>query len=287
MLPQNDFVEDTTSENSQYVFSTIADKNPELEEKMHQLKIKKKSAIANLIFTSVVTVAPIVTDYIKCKKEQRPFELKKDHVVSAVVKNTMPIIEVADATILKGKISEKVPLSDIRNISNLIMVYKPVKNIVNNYTTNIVRRNEGLPPIEECSNDTKDAILGTAQLIMPYITTKFSDDKMKFKDKIQSILPIPVIGHVVKTIATRNPALRRAYDMSTSLLRVASGATRSINNAVRSSPNSSINKATNSIGNIIDTASELIGSSRGYIGSSDFYGRSANSYYNGGSSWNL
>lgn len=241
-----------------------------------------KCGIINTVISAGINSIPIIIDTVKNKKQGIPNKINKYDVIRLAVTTAFPILETVDAAFLGNKLTEKCHLKDIRNVTNLAMTYPAAHHALNEFMNKAVKKSDpnaaNIP--EEKSDATAKTWLGVANLITPYVTNKFTDSNLTFMQKINSTIPIPMVGGLVRRFARNNPAINNLYETGTGLIRFASGSAKSLTNAVRAKPNSTINKATSTVSTVADTLGDLLGVPRGNVGYSNF---GYNNY--GGSAW--
>ena len=187
---------------------------------------------------------------------------------------------------LGNKLVNKYHLKDVRNVTNIAITYPAAHRALNEFVNKTIRNNETVVPVES-SNATAMAWLGIANLVTPYVTDKMTNNNLSVKQKLNSVIPLPLVGRFIGTVANKNPKLRDLYSTATNLVKFTSSGARSLGNAVRSKPNSTVNKATNSIASIADTIGDVLGVPRGNIGGygGGYYGSSPYGTRWGGSNW--
>lgn len=263
----NDFVEvtdETTSSSNSTVFSQEAvDRHRGI-----------KCGIINTILSAGINSIPIIVSAVKNKKDGLPVKIEKGDIIRAAVSTAFPIIETIDAAFLGNKLTNKFHLKDVRNVTNVVITYPAAHRALNEFVNKTIRNNESVVPTET-SNATAMTWLGIANIVTPYVTDKLTNNDLTIKQKLNSVIPIPLVGRFIGTIANKNPKLRDLYSTATNLVKFTSSGARSLGNAVRSKPNSTVNKATNSIASIADTIGDVLGVPRGNIGGYN------GGYYNG------
>ena len=247
------------------------------EARLHKCKVKSDFLV---IGASVITNGiPILVDNINRKRQGLPPTVQKDRLVKFGVNSAVPLLMLVDDVFLKGKIQKKIPLSDVRNVVNIVSAYPNTHKVINATIDNNFRKSTGRAKIDVDKARNVELVLDLTNIVTPYIASKMTDDSLNFVEKVKSAVPVPIVGFMVKKICNLNPNLRRAYDNGSTLVRIASGATKSLGSAMRSNPNSTVGKATSTLGDILDTVSDLTGVNRGG-------GFGGGNYYGGGrSSW--
>lgn len=274
----NDFVEtDDTSSATNATFSQeIVDRHRGI-----------KCGIINTIVSASINSIPIVVSAIKNKKAGIPVKIEKGDIIRAAVSTVFPVLETVDAAFLGNKLTNKFHLKDVRNVANIVTTYPAAHRALNEFVNKTIHKNESNVPVES-SNATAMAWLGIANIVTPYVTDKLTNNDLTIKQKLNSVVPLPLVGRFIGTVANKNPKLRDIYSTATNLVRFTSSGARSLGNAVRSKPNSTVNKATNSIASIADTIGDVLGVPRGNIGGgygSGYYGGRPYGSAWGGSNW--
>ena len=247
---------------------------------------RKQRIKTNLIVagtTIVFNAIPIIIEHFKHRKDPVPYKCNKSNFVRLGISSLIPILSTVDDLMLNGKIQNKVPLSDIGNIVNIVSAYPAAHKSLNDFVTNVVRTNSNKQPIPTDPSVTHSAWVGVANIAAPYIVGKLTNDNLSFGEKVNSTIPLPIVGRFIRTFMMRDPNLARVYDVGTNVVRAASGINRSIGSAVRPSQGSTVNKAIDKANGLLDTASELMGLGRGNSG----YGNNnRGNYGNGGGGYN-
>jgi len=247
-----------------------------------------KCGLINTAISVGINAIPLVVDSVKNKKNGLPNKVNKSDVVRMAVSTLFPVLETVDAAFLNNKLSDKFHLKDIRNVTNMVMVYPAAHHAINKFVNKAIRKNDPtlVQLIKESDDATAKMWFGTANLITPYLTNKFTDSNLTFMQKLNSILPVPILGRGIRALVSKNPAMANAYDAATGLIRFTSSTARSFNNAARAKPNSTINKATSTISSVADTIGDVLGVSRGNIGYGGVFNNGGyNSRWMQGGSW--
>lgn len=244
--------------------------------------IVKRQRVKTNLFTTGTTIVfnslPIVVDKIKHRKDTVPYKINKLQLGRLLISSCIPLLKTVDDFALKGKIQEKIPLSDIGNVVNIVAAYPATHKTINNFVTNLSREKSNKPKLPIDKSVTMAAWTGTANIIAPYIVNKLTDNNLSFGEKINSVIPIPIAGRFIKQFMTRNPELARAYDVGTNVVRAANGINRSVGGAVRPSSGSIVNKTIDTTSSVLDTVSGLLGMGK----NSNGYGRNGGGYTQGG-----
>lgn len=271
-----DFAETSTSSTSESTTKII---DPIVAERHRNIKC----GLINTAISVGINSIPIIIDTVKNKKQGIPNKINRTDIVRLAVTAAFPILETVDAAFLGHKLTEKCHLKDIRNVTNLAMTYPAAHRALNDFMTKTVKKGDqkSSQVPEEKTDAAAKTWIGIANLITPYVTSKFTDSNLTFIEKINSTIPIPMLGGLVRRFARNNPAINNLYETGTGLIRFASGSAKSLTNAVRAKPNSTINKATTTVSTVADTLGDILGVPRGNVGYSNFGGY--NNY--GSSAW--
>src|SRR5574344_771722 len=246
-----------------------------------------KTDVISAVTSLALSVTPMVISKIKTRNDPIPYNPTGKDFLKLGLYNAIPIIKAIDTMAFNGKlqktIEEKTPftLNDIRNVANLIQLYRPVHNIASNYTENMSREAQNLQKIDISGAEKAAALLSTINLVSPYIVYKFTDDNMSFGQKCSSIMPIKMVGNVVRKLAFTNPKVAQVYDVANAAVKVASFGNNTLSNAVRPSQGmSTVNKASSTISNVLNFTSDILGMNKGNINGS--YGGYGGRDYMGG-----
>lgn len=277
-----DFVEEDTKETEKVVI------DPLVAEKRRKIKC----GVINTVVSVGINSIPMVIQTVKNKRDGVPNKISKGDIIRTAVSAAFPILETIDAAFLGGKL-EKLHLKDVRNVANIAMTYPAAHRSLNDLVKRTIQKTngEGQPVIQEEKTDAGfRTLLGIANLVTPYISDKFTDDKLTFMQKLTATLPLPLVGRGIRMIAQRNPALNNLYETGTGLIKFASGSAKQLGTAVRAKPNSTLNKATSTVSTVADTLGDLLGVPRGSVGYGSYgnYGPYGNSYgtrWGSGTAW--
>lgn len=269
-----DFME---NDNSSTESKTTIDPTKEIRHR------KIKCGIFNTLISAGINAIPIVTEMVKNKKNGVPNKINKIDVVKFAVSTAFPVLETVDAAFLNDKLSDKFHLKDVRNVTNIVMTYPAAHRALNDFVKKTVNANNGQAVVEEKTDATARTWLGVANLVTPYVTDKMTNKDLSIGQKFKSVLPVPILGRLIRVATRNNPELQKVYDSGTDLIRFASSASHSIGNmgAVRSKPNSIVSKSASTVSNIADTLGEFVGISRGRYGFNG-YGNNFNGGFNNG-----
>lgn len=275
--PVSDFVTGDETENTSK--ATVVD--PIAAERKRSIKC----GIINTAISLGLNSIPIVIDTIRNKKQGIPNKINKTDIIRMAVTTAFPVLETIDAAFLNNNLSNKFHLKDVRNITNVVMTYPAAHQALNEFVNKTINNKDGEAQVVEPKTDAlAKTWLGIGNIITPYITNKFTDENLTFMQKVNSAIPIPIIGRFIRTAASRNPDLQNIYQTGAGLISFAQGSSRALGNAVRAKPNSTINKATNTITNVADTIGDILGVSRNN-GIYNNYGGGGYGYNSYGSRW--
>ena len=244
-------------------------------------KRKIRSDTYSAVSSIGINVLPIVVDVLKHRKDETPYKIPTSDLVRVGVSSALPAIQLADTLWNKSRIQnmveEKTPFKfgDIRNLVNIVNAYPATHRMVLNFMGNVSRSAEGKQQIELQNRVKRDAIVGLSTLVAPYISDKFSDERMSFSQKMSSIIPIKMFGGFVRRFADSNPTLRRGYDAITAVVKVADFGNQTLTSAVK--PNGARSNAQNQLGSVLEVVQDMTGMSRGRLsrfGMNDDYGSS-------------
>lgn len=266
--PRMDFVENNSVNNNDQI--NESDQQFEYDPEKEQRKRKIKSDVFSLIASGVINGAPIVIDAIKHRKDIVPYKTNTKDLVKFGVSMVLPAIQAVDTLALKGKIqntiAEKTPFKfdDIRNVVNIVQAYPATHAAVKNFMSNVQAQSNGQIQVETNPNVKRDAILGCLNTVSPYVVDKFCDPNTTFVEKCSSIIPLKIFGGLVRKIVSTNPKLQQAYDVTTSLVRVADYGNKTLGSAVRSNSNMKTGAA-NTLGALLDVVQDATGMTRGSV----------------------
>ena len=282
-------VNDVEAQNETPVYGTVEEPNDseygqpyssgEDPEILYKRKIRSDTYSA--VSSIGINVLPIVVDVLKHRKDETPYKIPTSDLVRVGVSSALPAIQLADTLWNKSRIQnmveEKTPFKfgDIRNLVNIVNAYPATHRMVLNFMGNVSRSAEGKQQIELQNRVKRDAIVGLTTLVSPYISDKFSDERMSFSQKMSSIIPIKMFGGFVRRFADSNPTLRRGYDAITAVVKVADFGNQTLSSAVK--PNQGArSSAQNQLGSVLEVVQDMTGMSRGRLSryGGDEYGSS-------------
>lgn len=251
---------------------------------------KKRNIKCGLINTAIsvgLNSIPIIVNVVKNKKQGVPNKVNRVDIIRLAVSTAFPILETVDSAFLDNKLTDKYHLKDVRNLTNIAMTYPAAHQALNDFVNKSINKQEnaenGTLIQQEKNTAMPMMILGIGNIVTPYITNKFTDENLTFIQKLNSAIPIPFLGRIVRTVAHKNPALENIYQTGASIINVAQSSSRMLGNAVRSKPNSTLNKATSTVANIADTVGDILGVQR--VGGGMYGNYGGYNYNNYGSRW--
>lgn len=252
------------------VQSNAADMYSPVDTSILERKRKVKTDVLSLIATGIINGAPILIDSLKHKKENLPYKTDSRSLIRFGVSMALPAIQAIDTIAFNGKLQNTleerspVKLSDIRNVVNIVQAYPATHRALKNFMSNVQAEHTGAQQIEIADHLKRDTILGCINTVSPYVIDKFCDNNMTFAEKCSSIIPIKIFGGMIRKIASTNPKLQQAYDVTTSIVRVADIGNKTLSTAIR--PNSGVRTgASNTLGSILDLTQDMMGMTRGNI----------------------
>lgn len=245
-------------------------------------KRKVRSDIYTVVSNIGINAFPILVDAFKHRHDETPYKIPTSDIIRVGVGAIVPTIQLADTLWNKSRIQntieDKTPfkLSDIRNLVNIIQAYPAAHRALSNFMENVSRSTESKQQIDLNSRVKRDTYVGIATVISPFISDKFSDERMSITQKISSIIPIKMFGGFVRRIADTNPTLRRGYDAMTAIVKVADFGNQTIGSAVKTN-NGVARNVQNQLGSALELIQDVTGMSRNRLsryGSYDDYGSS-------------
>ena len=252
---------------------------------------KKKAALTSAIVTTGVNAIPVIADVFKHRKDPTPYHVNKNDLLCLGISSVLPVFQAVDTIAFGGKcqakIDEKlngiVTFNDIRNIVNLVNLYTPAHALIKKTMDQATAKANGMQVIP-IDNFTKTrAAIGLTTLVAPFVADKLSDDSKSIAARIGSILPIPFIGSIVRSIVSKsnNTKVQGVYQIANAAINVANNANRTLTPAVRAtSYGNTANKMSSELDTALNLASQLLGSPRGSIGGGMYNGGNYN--YNNG-----
>ena len=159
--------------------------------------------------------------------------------------------------------------NDIRNIVNLVNLYTPAHALIKKTMDQATAKANGMQVIPIDSFTKTRAAIGFTTLVAPFVADKLSDDSKPIASRIGSILPIPFIGSIIRSIVSKsnNTKVQGMYQIANAAINVANNANRTLPPAVRAtSYGNTANKVSSELDTALNLASQLLGSPRGNIG---------------------
>ena len=175
-----------------------------------------------------------------------------------------------------------ITFNDIRNIVNLVNLYTPAHALIKKTMDQATAKANGMQVMPIDSFTKTRAAIGFTTLVAPFIADKLSDDSKSIAARIGSILPIPFIGSIVRSVVSKsnNTKVQGVYQIANAAINVANNANRTLTPAVRAtSYGNTANKMSSELDTALNLASQLLGSPRGNIGGGMYNGGNYN--YNG------
>ena len=251
---------------------------------------KKKATLTSAIVTTGVNAIPVITDIFKHRKDPTPYHVNKNDLVCLGIASALPVFQAVDTIAFNGKCQDKIDeklngvitFNDIRNIVNLVNLYTPAHALIKKTMDQATAKANGMQVMPIDSFTKTRAAIGFTTLVAPFIADKLSDDSKSIAARIGSILPIPFIGSIVRSVVSKsnNTKVQGVYQIANAAINVANNANRTLTPAVRAtSYGNTANKMSSELDTALNLASQLLGSPRGNIGGGMYNGGNYN--YNG------
>lgn len=252
------------------------------------LKRRKKADLTSALVTTGINAIPIITDVFKHRKDPTPYHVNKNDLLCFGIASALPVFQAVDTMFLGGKcqnaidkkLNGNLSFNDIRNIINLVNLYVPAHDLIKKTMDQASAKanNQVVMPIDSFTKTR--AAIGFATLVTPFVADKLSDDSKSVAARVGSILPIPFIGSIVRSVVSKsnNAKLQGMYQIANTTLSVVGNANRSLTPAVRATSfgnGNAVNKVSSELDSAISFASQILGSPRGNIGNS-MYGYNNN-----------
>lgn len=248
-----------------------------------------KCGLINTAISIGLNSIPLISSAVKNKKAGIPNKINKYDIIRLAVTTVFPVLQTVDVAFLNNKLTEKFKLNDIRNVTNVVMAYPAAHKALGEFVTRVNTPKEERQNISAEKTDAfGKTLLAAANLFTPYVTEKLTDNNLTIMEKINRILPIPIIGSTIRWFAGKNPQINNLYQTGTGLIKFASGSAKSLGNAIRSEPGSTLNKTTSAISTIADNINQILGAPNGnvgYGGYGTYSGGYNGGYYGGPSRW--
>ena len=252
---------------------------------------KKKATLTSAIVTTGVNAIPVITDIFKHRKDPTPYHVNKNDLVCLGIASALPVFQAVDTIAFNGKCQDKIDeklngvitFNDIRNIVNLVNLYTPAHALIKKTMDQATAKANGMQVMPIDSFTKTRAAIGFTTLVAPFIADKLSDDSKSIAARIGSILPIPFIGSIVRSVVSKsnNTKVQGVYQIANAAINVANNANRTLTPAVRAtSYGNTANKMSSELDTALNLASQLLGSPRGSIGGGMYNGGNYN--YNNG-----
>ena len=254
------------------------------------MNLKKKATLTSAIVTTGVNAIPVITDIFKHRKDPTPYHVNKNDLVCLGIASALPVFQAVDTIAFNGKCQDKIDeklngvitFNDIRNIVNLVNLYTPAHALIKKTMDQATAKANGMQVMPIDSFTKTRAAIGFTTLVAPFIADKLSDDSKSIAARIGSILPIPFIGSIVRSVVSKsnNTKVQGVYQIANAAINVANNANRTLTPAVRAtSYGNTANKMSSELDTALNLASQLLGSPRGNIGGGMYNGGNYN--YNG------
>ena len=251
---------------------------------------KKKATLTSAIVTTGVNAIPVITDIFKHRKDPTPYHVNKNDLLCLGIASALPVFQAVDTIAFNGKCQDKIDeklkgvmtFNDIRNIVNLVNLYTPAHALIKKTMDQATAKANGMQVMPIDSFTKTRAAIGFTTLVAPFIADKLSDDSKSIAARIGSILPIPFIGSIVRSVVSKsnNTKVQGVYQIANAAINVANNANRTLTPAVRAtSYGNTANKMSSELDTALNLASQLLGSPRGNIGGGMYNGGNYN--YNG------
>ena len=252
---------------------------------------KKKAALTSALIITGVNAIPVISDVFKHRKDPTPYHVNKNDLLCLGIASTLPVFQAIDVIAFGGKCQAKIDeklngfmsFNDIRNIVNLVNLYTPAHELIKKTMDQATAKANGMQVIPIDSFTKTRATIGLTTLIAPFVADRLTDDSKSVGARIGSILPIPFIGSIVRSIVSKsnNTKIQGVYQLANAAINVANNANRTLTPAVRAtSYGNTANKVSSELDTALNLASQLLGSPRGNIGGGMYNGNNYN--YNNG-----
>ena len=255
------------------------------------IKRKKKAALTSAIVTTGVNAIPVIADVFKHRKDPTPYRVNKNDLLCLGIASAFPVFQAVDTIAFSGKCQAKIDeklkgiisFNDIRNIVNLVNLYTPAHALIKKTMDQATAKANGMQIIPIDSFTKTRAAIGLTTLVTPFVADRLTDDSKSIAARIGSILPIPFIGSIVRSVVSKsnNTKVQGVYQIANAAINVANNANRTLTPAVRAtSYGNTANKMSSELDTALNLASQLLGSPRGSIGGGMYNGGNYN--YNNG-----
>ena len=250
------------------------------------IKRKKKAALTSAIVTTGVNAIPVIADVFKHRKDPTPYRVNKNDLICLGIASAFPVFQAVDTIAFSGKCQAKIDeklKGIIRNIVNLVNLYTPAHALIKKTMDQATAKANGMQIIPIDSFTKTRAAIGLTTLVTPFVADRLTDDSKSIAARIGSILPIPFIGSIVRSVVSKsnNTKVQGVYQIANAAINVANNANRTLTPAVRAtSYGNTANKMSSELDTALNLASQLLGSPRGSIGGGMYNGGNCN--YNNG-----
>lgn len=241
------------------------------------IKRKKKADLTAAIITTGANAIPIIADVFKHRKDPTPYKVNKNDLICFGMASAIPVFQAVDTIALNGKcqkaidskLNGAITFNDIRNLVNLVNLYAPAHSLIKQTMDQASAKANGTQVLPIDSWTKTRALIGFTTLVTPFVAEKISDDSKSLSSRVGSILPLPFIGSVVRSVVSKshNPKLQGGYQIANAVLNVANNANRSLTPAVRATSfGNTANKMSSELDSALNFASQILGAPRGNIG---------------------
>lgn len=252
-------------------------------------KHNKKAAVTSAIITIGANAIPVISDVFNHRKDPTPYKVNKNDLMCLGIASAIPVFQAVDALAFNGKCQKKIDeklngvltFNDVRNIINLVNLYAPAHSLIKQTMDQASAKANGTQVLPVDGWTKTKAAIGVTTLITPFVADKLSDNSKSLSARVGSILPLPFIGSIVRSVISKsnNTKLQGAYQLTNAVINVASNANHSLTPAVRATSfGNTANKMSSELDSALNFATQILGSPRGNIGGG-MYG------YNNNNGW--
>ncbi len=255
--------------------------------KKNALPKDAKDAIITAVTTAAINAIPMVLKRHKIRKNGLKPAVNGGEIAKFGLSTVVPVIDMVDKVFLGGKISEKIPLNHVRNVTNIVASYPSAYNVIQRHMSKNLARRQGVE-VANSEADVENIVeltIKATTVVLPNVVNKMTDKNLTFAEKLGSAVPIPIVGQLVRKFFTSDPQRARVYDTVMSVAKVGSSTVNSLGGAVRANKNSTLNRGLSKTSQVMDIATTLLGggASRGFTGPGTYNwtsdDRRANAYF--------